>query len=88
MTTDLALELGTQMIWAALKLAAPVLFIAMAVGLLISIFQVITQVQEISLTFVPKIVAVALTIIILGPWMLNIVIQFARGLIGNIPNYI
>jgi len=87
MTADLALELGAQMIWTALKLAAPVLFIAMAVGLVISIFQVITQIQEISLTFVPKMVAVALTIIVLGPWMLSVVVQFSRGLIGNIPNY-
>jgi len=87
MTADLALNLGTQMIWTALKLAAPVLFIAMAVGLVISVFQVITQIQEISLTFVPKMVAVAMTIIVLGPWMLSTVVQFSRGLIGNIPNY-
>jgi flagellar biosynthesis protein FliQ len=87
MTADLALDLGTQMIWTALKLAAPVLFIAMAVGLVISVFQVITQIQEISLTFVPKMVAVAMTIIVLGPWMLSTVVQFSRGLIGNIPNY-
>ena len=88
MTPDLALDLGTKMIWTALKLGAPVLFIAMAVGLLISVFQVITQIQEISLTFVPKMIAVALTIIVLGPWMLSVVVQFARGLIGNIPNYL
>jgi len=87
MTADLALNLGTQMIWTALKLAAPILFVAMAVGLVISVFQVITQIQEMSLTFVPKMVAVALTIIVLGPWMLSTVVQFSRGLIGNIPNY-
>jgi len=87
MTADLALNLGTQMIWTALKLAAPILFVAMAVGLVISVFQVITQIQEMSLTFVPKMVAVALTIIVLGPWMLSTVVQFSRGLIGNILNY-
>jgi flagellar biosynthetic protein FliQ len=59
----------------------------MLVGLLISIFQVVTQIQEMSLTFVPKIFAVALVMGIFGGWMLKVLIEFARTVITNIPSY-
>jgi flagellar biosynthetic protein FliQ len=59
----------------------------MLVGLLISIFQVVTQIQEASLSFVPKIAAALLSLVVFGPWMLNMVVQFATRLIGNIPMY-
>jgi flagellar biosynthesis protein FliQ len=87
MTSDFAMVLGSEMLWTAIMIATPVLLISMAVGLLISILQVITQVQEISLTFVPKMIAVAIAMIVLGPWMLATLIEFSKGLIGNIPLY-
>jgi len=75
------------MLWTALLVSFPVLALSMFVGLVISVFQVVTQVQEMSLTFVPKIVAVAFSLIIFGPWMLKTVIHYARTLLENIPAY-
>lgn len=87
MSTDLALTLSNQMIWTALTIAGPILGLSMLVGLLISVIQVVTQIQELSLTFVPKIFAVALALIALGSWMLNKLIVYAVTLYNNIPQY-
>ena len=87
MGSDLALGLTKEMLWTAIFISAPVLGFSMLVGLLISILQVVTQVQEMSLTFVPKIITVGLTLILFGPWMLSTLIEFSKGLIGNIPYY-
>lgn len=87
MTSDFAMALTTEMLWTAILIAGPVLGLSMLVGLLISILQVVTQVQEMSLTFVPKIFVTAVTLIVLGPWMLGVLVNFARDLIGNIPQY-
>lgn len=87
MSADFALALSSEMIWTAILIAAPILGLAMLVGLLVSIFQVVTQIQEMSLTFIPKIITVALTLIALGPWMLRTLVEFARTIIGNIPTY-
>lgn len=69
-----------------LELSAPVLIVSVVVGLLISVFQTITQIQESTLTFVPKIIAGMVTIIILMPWMLSIFISSVHELFDNIPN--
>ena len=87
MGTDFALALTREMIWNAIFIAAPVLGLSMLVGLLISIFQVVTQIQEMSLTFVPKVLAVALTLIAFGPWMMARLMQFAKTAIGQMPLY-
>jgi flagellar biosynthetic protein FliQ len=86
-TSDFALALSSEMIWTAILVAAPVLGLSMLVGLLISILQVVTQIQEMSLTFVPKILTVAVTLIVFGPWMLNKLLYFSSTVIGNIPLY-
>ena len=85
MSADFALVLTNEMLWTAILLAAPVLGLSMLVGLLVSIFQVVTQIQEMSLTFVPKIITVALTIIVFGSWMLTVLVTYSRGLIASIP---
>jgi flagellar biosynthetic protein FliQ len=87
MTGDFALQLLAQLLWTTVLVSAPLLGLIMAVGLLISILQVITQVQEMSLTFVPKIVVVALALIAFGPWMLRKLVQYAATTIQNIPHY-
>jgi flagellar biosynthetic protein FliQ len=87
MNTDFALALVDEMLWTAIWIAAPILVLSMLVGVLISIFQVVTQIQEMSLTFVPKILTVALTMVILGHWMISTLIRFAKSIIGNIPLY-
>lgn len=69
-----------------LELSAPVLLVSVIVGLLISIFQTITQIQESTLTFVPKIIAGILTLIVLMPWMMNLFISSVHELFDTIPN--
>lgn len=69
-----------------LELSAPVLVVSVVVGLIVSIFQTITQIQESTLTFVPKIIAGILTLIILMPWMMNIFISSVHELFDSIPS--
>lgn len=87
MSSDFALTLTSDMLWTAIVISLPILGLTMFVGLLISIFQVVTQIQEMSLTFIPKIIVVAFSLIAFGPWMLKSLIQYAQTLIGNIPTY-
>ena len=75
----------SDLLWAALTVSAPVLGITMLVGLVVSFLQVITQVQEMSLTFIPKLVAASLALIVCGAWMLQKVMQFTIHLWSNIP---
>ncbi len=87
MTPEFAIELSRNLLWTAIMMAAPVLGLSMLVGLLVSMFQVVTQIQEMSLTFIPKLLTAALALIAFGPWMLDLLIEFSRGLITNIPLY-
>ena len=87
MGNDLALQIMGELLWIAVLVSAPILGLTMLVGLLISIFQVVTQIQEMSLTFIPKIVTVVVTLVIFGPWMLRNILQFSVALISNIPAY-
>lgn len=88
MNADFALMLLSEMLWRAIIISAPILGLTLAVGLLISIFQVVTQLQEMSLTFIPKLVVAALTLMLLGGWMLNQLLVFSKTLIANIPQYL
>lgn len=81
MTTDLALQLFAEMLFTALLITAPILIPVMVVGLAISVLQVVTQVQEMTLTFVPKIIAVFIAIVVFGPWMLRKLLAFASAAI-------
>ena len=83
MTTDLALQLMGEMLLAALLISAPVLVPIMIVGLVISLLQVVTQVQEISLTFVPKIITVFIAVVVFGPWMLRKLVAFAAAALAQ-----
>ena len=87
MSNDLALRLMGELLWTAILITGPILGLTMLVGLIISIFQVVTQIQEQSLTFIPKIITVAVVLVVFGPWMLRTLVQFASSLIGNIPAY-
>jgi flagellar biosynthetic protein FliQ len=85
MTADLALNFLNDMLWAALLVAAPVLLAMLLVGLLISVVQVTTQLQEVTLSYVPKILVSAFILIAIGPWMMERVTTFATSLYGHIP---
>jgi len=87
MSTDLAMALSNEMLWTAVLISLPALGLSMAVGLFISIIQVVTQIQEMSLTFVPKIISVAMVLGVAGGWMLMTLVDFAKTVISNIPAY-
>lgn len=83
---DVVMGIANQAVYTALLISAPILGVALVVGLLISILQATTQLQEMTLSFVPKIVAVFIVIIIFGPWMLNILTSFTYDLYISIPS--
>ena len=78
MDADFAVRLLSETLLAAVKMSAPILLTTLVVGLLISIVQVVTQIQEMTLTFVPKIGAVVLVCVMLGAWMLAVAIELAK----------
>jgi len=88
MTTDFIISFAKGAIEITLLLSMPVLGVGMVVGLAISIFQSVTQIQEMTLTFVPKILAVMLAMLFFGPWMLDSLLSFTRQVFTNLPNYI
>lgn len=88
MSNDLALYLSKQLLWHALLIAAPTVLVALVTGLLISILQVVTQIQDSTLSFVPKLLAVVLTLMLCGEWMLHQLVNFTHSLVLNIPGMI
>lgn len=84
---DLALSLTSDMLWTAVLISAPLIAVTTLAGLLISVLQVVTQIQESSLSFVPKLIAAVAALLILGGWMMSTLVQFATRTIGNIPSY-
>ena len=85
MTQSQIIEIGTRAMWVTLELALPVLGVSLVVGLLVSIFQAVTQLQEPTLTFIPKVLAVVVVIVVAGPWMLNTMLGFTVDLWSGIP---
>ena len=85
MTVDQAAELGRAALMMTLLVGAPVLLAAIAVGLLISILQAVTQIQDQTISFVPKIVAMLVTLLIVFPWALTRMIEYSTNLIREIP---
>ncbi|MGI6036939.1 MAG: flagellar biosynthesis protein FliQ [Limnochordia bacterium] len=88
MTELTIIELGRQAVLTVLLVSAPMLGLSLAVGLLISIFQATTQIQEQTLTFIPKIVAVLSSVVLFGPWMIRILVDFGRRLLTNLHTFI
>ncbi|AKM07984.1 flagellar biosynthesis protein FliQ [Pelagerythrobacter marensis] len=86
MGADRALSLMNDMLWNAALIAGPVLLITLVVGLLVSVLQVATQIQEITLSYVPKTIAAGLALIVLGPWMVAKLSDFSRSLYLLIPS--
>ncbi len=88
MTQDTVVNLATQAMMLALEIAGPVLLLGLIIGLLVSIFQAVTSIQEQSLSFIPKIVGVAVLIVVLGPWMLDQLVTYTQNLYTSIPSLI
>ena len=84
MNVNDVLLIGNQAIMVALKIGAPIMLMALACGLVISVLQALTQIQEMTLTFVPKILVIMLALVVLMPFMLTTLIDFTRTLAGRI----
>jgi flagellar biosynthesis protein FliQ len=79
------MQLFTQLLWKAVAVSAPLLLTVLLVGLLVSVLQVVTQIQEMSLTFIPKLLASVLVLVLAGPWMLSQLVAYSTSLINSIP---
>ncbi|HET6865033.1 MAG TPA: flagellar biosynthesis protein FliQ [Solirubrobacteraceae bacterium] len=88
MNEDTVINLATQAMMLALKIAGPILLLGLIIGLLVSIFQAVTSIQEQSLSFIPKVVGVAVLIVVLGPWMLGQLVGYVQNLYMSIPSLI
>jgi len=88
MTPETVMNIGRQAVEITILVASPVLVVALVVGLLISIFQAATSLNEATLSFVPKIIAMFLTLVLAGPWMLQMLTDYIQRLWGSIPSLI
>ncbi len=88
MTPETVMNIGRQAVEVTILVASPVLLVALVVGLLISIFQAATSLNETTLSFVPKIIAMFLTLIFAGPWMLQVMTDYIQRLYSSIPSLI
>jgi len=87
-TPETVIELGRQALYVTALLAAPLLLSALVVGLLVGVFQAATQINEMTLSFIPKLLVLALSLAVAGPWMLQLITGFTRRLIESIPGMI
>ena len=87
MNPDLVQELLKQTLYQALLLSGPVLLLTLVVGVSVSIFQTVTSVQEMTLSFVPKVIAISGALVLGGPWMLHQITYFTAGLIERLPDF-
>jgi flagellar biosynthetic protein FliQ len=88
MSLDFIVGIMAETVWTAMLVSAPVLIVGLVVGVLISLFQAVTQVQEMTLVFVPKIVACLIALVAALPWMINILVSFTHNIFTNIPLYV
>lgn len=88
MTPEGVITIGQQALQVTILLSAPLLLSALAVGLLVSIFQAATQINEMTLSFIPKLLVMFVMLAVAGPWMLNLIMDYTRRLFSNIPGMI
>lgn len=88
MTPESVMAMGYEAMKLALLLGAPMLLVALITGLLISLFQAATQINEMTLSFIPKLLAVFATLVIAGPWMLGLVLDYMRNMFSTIPQLV
>ena len=88
MTADVVIDIAREVVWVIVKSSAPMLIVSLVVGLIISIFQTITSIQEQTLTFVPKFIAIMAVVVLAGGWILNSMSDLFVQLVQSIPQYI
>ena len=88
MSGDVVVQLAQQALMVVLLVSAPMLGLGLTVGIMVSVFQATTSIREQTLAFIPKIIAVFVAILIFGPWMLRIMVEFVSSIFTNVPLYI
>ncbi len=88
MTPESVMTIGRQAIEVTLMVSAPMLLVALVVGLIVSIFQAATQINEMTLSFIPKLIGVFVAMIVAGPWMLSVMLDFMRQMFSGIPGMV
>ena len=88
MSGDLVIQLAQEALMVVLLVSAPMLGLGLIVGLLVAVFQTTTSIQEQTLAFIPKIIAVFVAILIFGPWMLRIMVEYVTNVFVNLPQYL
>ena len=88
MTPETVTAIGEQALWVTMLIAAPLLISALAIGLLVGMFQAATQINEMTMSFIPKLLVLVIALRIAGPWMLTIILNFTRQLVEQIPSLI
>jgi flagellar biosynthetic protein FliQ len=88
MTPESVMTLGQQALTLAVVVSAPILLVALGIGLIISIFQAATQINEMTLSFIPKMLGMVLVLVILGPWMISLMVDYIRRLYEGIPSMV
>ncbi|MGF6442697.1 flagellar biosynthesis protein FliQ [Paraburkholderia youngii] len=88
MTPEAVMTLAHQAMYIGLMMAAPLLLVALVVGLVVSLFQAATQINESTLSFIPKLLAIAATLVIAGPWMLTTMLDYLRHTLTSIPTLV
>jgi flagellar biosynthetic protein FliQ len=88
MNQDVVISIAMQAMEIGLKVALPMLLVGLGVGLLVSVFQAVTQIQEQSLSFIPKIFGMVAVVVVAGPWMLNTLLSWTRELYASIPTLV
>ncbi|WP_153099123.1 flagellar biosynthesis protein FliQ [Paraburkholderia hayleyella] len=87
MTPESVMTLAHEAMYVALLLAAPLLLVALVVGLVVSLFQAATQINETTLSFIPKLLALAVTMVLAGPWMLSTMLDYMRHMFTSVPGF-
>ncbi len=88
MTADIVIDIAREAFWLIIKCSAPMLLVSLTIGLLVSIFQTVTSIQEQTLTFVPKMLGIFLTLMLCGGWILHNIVEFIERLYGMFGTYV
>ncbi len=88
MTPETITTIGQQSLWVTIMIAAPLLGSALAIGLLVGMIQAATQINEMTLSFIPKLLVLVMSLVLAGPWMLSVIINYTRQLLEQIPSLI
>lgn len=88
MTPETVTTIGQQALWVTILISAPLLLSALAVGLIVGMFQAATQINEMTMSFIPKLLVMVAALVVAGPWMLDVIVSYTRQLMEQIPSLI